>query len=109
MAFKTESSKAAEMFSLPIGHESRDKLAKRNIICGESACGVPVQIIEVILHGEREKRHAVVEERSECNGFIVPVVDNQPEVAEVSVRITDEGVKDNHIAEWLIKCFAHHF
>ena len=97
------------MFPLPIAHESGDELAKRNIICGESACGVPVQIIEVILHGEREKRHAIVEERSKCNGFIVPVVDDQPEVAEVTVRIADEGVIDDHVAEWLIKYFAHHF
>ena len=109
MPFKSEIRELAEVFSLPIGHECGDKVTEWDVVCGKTACSISVQIVEVVLHGEREKSHAVVEERSERNGFVPLVVNYQAEVAEVPVCIADECVKDDHVAERLIKGVAHLF
>ena len=107
MTRELENGELAELFALSIRHECSNELIERHVVGGKSACCVLLQVGEIVLHGKREERKAVVEEWCKRHRLVALVVEDQPEVAEVTIRIADEGVKDNHVAERLVEPFPH--
>ena len=95
-----------ELFALAVGHESGCEFVEGRAEIRSAGLGVGVKIAEVVLHCEREERHAVVEDRREGTRFVVPIVDQQTEVAEVPVRVAHQRVEDHHVAERLVELVA---
>ena len=106
VAGEAEVDQFSELFALTLGHERGGKLSEGRSEIRCAGLGVGVEIAEVVLHCEREECHAVVEDRGEGTRFVAPVVDQQPEVAEVPVRVADQRVENHHVAEWLIELVA---
>ena len=98
-----------ELFALTIGHEGGRQLVEGRAEIRRAGLRVGVEIAEVVLHREREERHAVVEDRREGTRFVAPVVDQQSEVAEVPVGVADQRIEDHHVAERLIEFVAQLF
>ena len=95
-----------ELFALAVGHECRREFTEGRAEIRRAGLRVGVEIAEIVLHREREERHAVVEDRSESTRFVAPVVDQQPEVAEMPVRVADQRIEDHHVAERLVELVA---
>ena len=106
---EAEADQFPELFALAVGHECRGKFPEGRAEDRSAGLGVGIKVAEIVLHREREERHAVVEDRREGTRFIAPVVDQQTEVAEVPVRVADQRVEDHHVAERLIELVAHLF
>ena len=95
-----------EMLALTVSHECSGKLSKGRAEIRSAGLGVSIEIAEVVLHREREKRHAVIEDRREGTRFVAPIVDQQSEVAEVPVGVAHQRVENHHVAERLIEFVA---
>lgn len=109
MTRELEVSEFAELFVLTVGHECRNELIERHIVGRKTACGILLQVGEIVLHGEWEERKAVVEKRNESHRLVVLVVNDKAEIAEVTIRVVNESIEHHHIAERLIEPFAHSF
>ena len=107
VAGKAEVDQFLQLFALAVGHEGGRKLVEGRAEDRSTGLGVSVEIAEVVLHCEREKRHAVVEDRRESARFVAPVVDQEAEVAEMPVGVAHQRVEDHHVAERLIEFVAH--
>ena len=106
VAGETEVDQFTELFALTVGHEGCGKLSKGRTEIRSAGLGVSIEIVEVVLHCEWEERHAVVEDRREGTRFVAPVVDQQPEVAEMPVRVADQGIENHHVTERLVELVA---
>ena len=84
---------------MAVGHERRRDFVEGRAENRRAGLGVGVEVAEIVLHCEREKRHAVVEDWRESTRFVAPVVDQQPEVAEVPVDVAHQRVEDRYAAE----------
>ena len=109
VAGEAEVDQFPELFALTVGHEGGREFVEGRAKIRCAGLGVSIKIAEVVLHREREERHAVVEDRGEGTRFVAPVVDQQSEVAEVPVGVAHQRVENHHVAERLIKLVAHAF
>ena len=94
---------------LTVGHECRGEFGEGRSEDRCTGLGVGIEVAEIILHREREERHAVVEDRREGTRFVAPVVDQQSEVAEVPVGVAHQRIENHHVAERLVELVAHTF
>ena len=106
VAGEAEVDQFSQLSALTVGHESSGKFSKGRPEDWGAGLGVGVKIADVVLHREREERHAVIEDRREGTRFVAPIVDQQPEIAEMPVRIADQRIENHHIAERLIEFVA---
>lgn len=106
VAGEAEVDQFPELFALTVGHEGGREFVEGRAKIRCAGLGVSIKIAEVVLHREREERHAVVEDRGEGTRFVAPVVDQQSEVAEVAVGVAHQRVENHHVAERLIKLVA---
>ena len=107
VAGEAEVDQFPQLFALAVGHECCGKLSEGRAEIRTAGLGVGFEVTEVILHREREQRHAVVEDRRKRARLIGTVVDQQSEVAEVPVDVIHQRVEDHHVAERLIELLAH--
>ena len=81
VAGEAEVDQFPELLALTVGHERCGKLCEGRAKIRSAGSGVSVEVAEIVLHCEREERHAIVENRGEGTRFVAPVVDQEPEVA----------------------------
>ena len=106
VAGEAEVNQFPELIALAVGHESSGKLVEGRAEDRSAGLCVSIEIAKVVLHREREERHAVVEDRGESTWFVAPVVDQQSEIAEVPVDVADQRIENHHVAERLIEFVA---
>ena len=106
VAREAEVDQFPELLALAVSHERRGEFREGRAEIRCAGLGVGVEVAEVVLHCEREERHAVVEDRGEGTRLVAPVVDQQTEVAEVPVRVAHQRVEDHHVAERLVELVA---
>ena len=106
VAGETEVDQLSELFALTVGHESGCEFVEGRAEDRSAGLGVSIEIAEVVLHREREERHAVVEDRREGTRFVAPIVDQQSEIAEMPVGVAHQRIENHHIAERLIEFVA---
>ena len=103
VAGKLEVDQFPELFALTVGHEGCCELSEGRAEDWSAGLRVGVEIAEIVLHCEWEERHAVIEDRREGIRFVAPIVDQQPEVTEVSVGVAHQRIENHHVAERLIE------
>ena len=106
VAGEMEVDQVPELFALPVGHERSGKFSEGRSENRSTGLRVGIEVAEIVLHREREKCHAVIEDRCECTRFVAPIVDQQIEVAEVPVGVADQRIENHHVAERLIELVA---
>ena len=102
MLFEFEIEQSAQLFFLRLTCDSDGVLQKIRICRRRTSSRIALPRRKVVFHCVCEQRKPVIEQRRRCAYVVAVVVDQQPKVPEVTIRVQNDGVKDDHIRKTLI-------